>query len=157
VIYLLFFLSGVSALVYEVVWVRVFANVFGNTIYSASIVTAVFMLGLGAGSFAFGILADRRPAMSMVRAFAFLEGGIGVLGLAVSLALPHLGDLSAAVSSYTRGADGWYVLSFASYAARTAIAIVLLTPITLLMGATLTALIRHAGEIPDSKFQAPHS
>ena len=156
-IYPLFFLSGVSALVYEVVWVRVFANVFGNTIYSASIVTAVFMLGLGAGSFAFGILADRRPAMSMVRAFAFLEGGIGVLGLAVSLALPHLGDLSAAVSSYTRGADGWYVLSFASYAARTAIAIVLLTPITLLMGATLTALIRHAGEIPDSKFQAPHS
>jgi hypothetical protein len=61
--------------------------------------------------------------------------------------LPHLGDVSAAVSSYTRGADGWYVLSLPSYAARTAIAIVLLTPITLLMGATLTALIRHAGRV----------
>ena len=33
--YLLFFGSGASALIYEVVWVRVFANVFGNTIYSA--------------------------------------------------------------------------------------------------------------------------
>ena len=48
--YVLFFASGVSALIYEVVWVRVFANVFGNTISSASIVTAVFMLGLGIGS-----------------------------------------------------------------------------------------------------------
>ena len=145
--YLLFLLSGVSALIYEVVWVRVFANVFGNTIYSASIVTAVFMLGLGAGSFAFGVLADRRPAVSMVRAFATLEAAIGVLALGVSTLLPHLGDVSAAVSSYTRGADGWYVLSLPSYAARTAIAIVLLTPITLLMGATLTALIRHAGRV----------
>src|SRR5204863_3238728 len=46
-------------------------------------------------------------------------------------------------SSYARGADGWYVLSSASYAARGAIALVLLTPITLLMGGTLTLLIRH--------------
>jgi len=44
VLYLLFFFSGASALIYEVVWVRVFANVFGNTVYSASIVTAIFML-----------------------------------------------------------------------------------------------------------------
>ncbi|HKC55292.1 MAG TPA: hypothetical protein VKC35_04185, partial [Vicinamibacterales bacterium] len=47
-LYLLFFLSGISGLIYQVVWVRVFGNVFGNTIYSASAVVAVFMLGLGA-------------------------------------------------------------------------------------------------------------
>ncbi|HEY3161179.1 MAG TPA: tetratricopeptide repeat protein [Vicinamibacterales bacterium] len=161
--YLLFFGSGASALIYEVVWVRVFANVFGNTIYSASIVTAVFMLGLGIGSYAAGVWADRRYAASpapsaveglapsavegrpdsMLHVFASLEFVIGVLGLAISLLLPHLGDLSAAVSSYTRGADGWYVLSFSSYAARTAIAVALLAPSTLLMGGTLTVLIRH--------------
>lgn len=85
-LYLLFFGSGGSALVYEVVWVRVFANVFGNTIYSysASIVTAVFMLGLGIGAVAAGRLADRlyasRPAPSavegpdsMLHVFASLE------------------------------------------------------------------------------------
>ena len=49
-IYLAFFASGVSGLIYQVVWVRAFGNVFGNTIYSASIVVAVFMLGLGVGS-----------------------------------------------------------------------------------------------------------
>ena len=31
-LYLLFLGSGASALIYEVVWVRVFANVFGNTV-----------------------------------------------------------------------------------------------------------------------------
>ncbi len=59
-LYLLFFGSGASSLIYEVVWVRVFANVFGNTIYSASIVTAVFMLGLGIGGYVAGAWADRR-------------------------------------------------------------------------------------------------
>ena len=145
-VYLLFFASGASALIYEVVWVRVFANVFGNTVYSASIVTAVFMLGLGAGSYAAGHLADRRYASrpdSMLRLFASFEGAIGLLGLGVSLLLPHLADLSAAVSAYMRGADGWYVLSFGSYAARAAIAVALLTPGTMLMGGTLALLIRH--------------
>jgi spermidine synthase len=144
-LYLLFFGSGASALIYEVVWVRVFANVFGNTIYSASIVTAVFMLGLGIGSDAAGAWADRGYARSrnLLRAFAAFEFAIGVLALGISVLLPHLGDVSAAVSSYTRGAHGWFVLSAASFAARAAIAIVLLTPVTMLMGATLTVLIRH--------------
>lgn len=145
-LYLLFFGSGASALIYEVIWVRVFANVFGNTIYSASIVTAVFMLGLGVGGYAAGSLADRRYVArpdSMLRLFASLECAVGLLGLGISVLLPHLGDLSAALSSYTRGADGWYMLSFGSYAGRTLIALVLLTPITLLIGGTLTVLIRH--------------
>ena len=144
-LFLLFFCSGASALIYEVVWVRVFANVFGNTIYSASIVTAIFMLGLGIGSYAAGALSDRAYAAgrSLLRVFAVIELAIGALAFGVSVLLPHLGDFSAAVSSYTRDARGWYVLSPASYAGRAGIAIVLLTPVTMLMGATLTVLIRH--------------
>ena len=143
-LYLLFFFSGASALIYEVVWVRVFANVFGNTIYSASMVTAIFMLGLGIGSYAAGIWADRGYARrNLLRVFAVFELAIGVSALGVSVLLPRLGDFSAAVSSYTRGDHGWYVLSPGSYAARAAIALGLLTPVTMLMGATLTVLIRH--------------
>ena len=44
--YFLFLLSGASGLIYQVIWVREFGNVFGNTIYSASLVVAVFMRGL---------------------------------------------------------------------------------------------------------------
>jgi len=143
VLYLLFFCSGASALIYEVVWVRVFANVFGNTIYSASIVTAVFMLGLGIGSYAAGVWADRGYGRwNLLQVFAAFELAMGVSALGISVLLPHLGDFSAAISTYTRDAHGWYELSPASYAARAAIAMVLLTPVTVLMGGTLTLLIR---------------
>ena len=31
-IYLLFFLSGISGLIYQVVWVRQFGHIYGNTV-----------------------------------------------------------------------------------------------------------------------------
>jgi spermidine synthase len=145
-LYLLFFLSGISGLIYQVVWVRVFGNVFGNTVYSTSLVIAVFMLGLGVGSFVAGVWADRRYAEqrhSLLRAYGYFELLIGVMGFGISALLPHLGQVSALASTYSRGAAGWYVLSAPSYLFRAAIAVVLLTPITLLMGGTLTLLIRH--------------
>src|SRR5206468_11132671 len=80
---------------------------------------------------------------SLLRAYGYFELAIGVLGLGIAALLPHLSEVSALVSSYSRDANGWYVLSTASYLARGAIAIVLLTPVTLLMGGTLTLLIRH--------------
>jgi spermidine synthase len=145
-VYLLFFCSGLSGLIYQVVWVRAFGNVFGNTIYSASLVVAVFMLGLGVGSYVFGRWADRRYGQrpeSLLRAFGVVELTIGVLAILLSALLPHLGDLSSRVSSYTLGPDGWYVLSMWSHAARAAFAVGLLAPITVLMGGTLTLLVRH--------------
>ena len=145
-IYFLFFCSGLSGLIYQVVWVRVFGNVFGNTVYSASLVIAVFMLGLGVGSWVVGTWADRRYAArpeSLLKTYGYFELAIGLMGLAISVLLPHLGRVSAFVSSYVRDPGGWYVLSTASYLARGAIAIVLLAPITMLMGGTLTLLIRH--------------
>ena len=145
-LYLCFFCSGLSGLIYQVVWVRMFGNVFGNTVYSASVVVAVFMLGLGAGSYIVGAWADRRYAVQpdrLPRVFGMFELAIGALGLGVAAILPHLGQLSALASAYTVDANGWFVLSPASAAARVAFAIVLLTPITLLMGGTLTLLIRY--------------
>ncbi len=145
-LYFLFFCSGFSGLVYQVVWVRVFGNVFGNTIYSASLVVAIFMLGLGAGGYLVGTWADRRYAErpdSLLGAYAVFELAIAALALGVALLLPHLEQLSALVSSYTTDARGWYVLSTGSYLARAVITVVLLAPITLLMGGTLTLLIRY--------------
>src|SRR6185436_2235942 len=103
----------------------------------ASLVVAVFMLGLGAGSYTAGGWADRRygarPA-SLLRAYGIVELLVGFFGLAISVLLPHLGQVSALVTSYSREPNGWFVLSTASYLARAAIAVALLTPITLLMG-----------------------
>jgi spermidine synthase len=145
-LYLLFFLSGISGLIYQVVWVRVFGNVFGNTVYSASVIVAVFMLGLGMGSYLAGRWADRRYASepsTPLLAYGCFEVAIAAMGAAIALALPHLDRLSALVTSYQVDGNGWYVLTPGSYAARVAIALTMLTPITLLMGGTLTLLIRH--------------
>src|SRR5207245_4834726 len=95
-IYLLFFCSGLSGLIYQVVWVRVFGNVFGNTVHSTSLVIAVFMLGLGVGSFVAGAWADRRytqPCRSLLRVYGCVELLVGAMGLAISALLPHLGQV----------------------------------------------------------------
>src|SRR5205809_5981037 len=97
-IYLLFFCSGLSGLIYQVVWVREFGNVFGNTVYSASLVIAVFMLGLGAGSYLLGRWADHKYAeheTSLLRAYGVVEATIAALGLGISFVLPHLDRASA--------------------------------------------------------------
>jgi spermidine synthase len=140
-----FFASGISGLVYQVVWVRQFGQIYGNTVHSAAIVVAIFMVGLGAGGYVFGAFADRRYQSrpgSLVRLYGVLEALIAGLGLLISLVLPHLGTVVAQLSSYHAGPDGWQTLSSASYLSRAAIAVSLLTPITLLMGGTLTVLVR---------------
>ena len=146
VLFLLFFCSGAAGLIYQIVWVREFGNAFGNTIHSASLVIAVFMCGLGAGGYLAGRWADRRyrdaPEM-LLRAYAYVEAAIAALGLVIALVLPRLGAVSATMSAYTIDAAGWSVPTPASLVARYATAVVLLGPSTLLMGATLTLLIRH--------------
>ena len=51
VLALIFLFSGISGLVYEIVWLRMLIRVFGVTIYAVSTVLVVFMGGLALGSF----------------------------------------------------------------------------------------------------------
>lgn len=142
----IFFCSGVSGLVYQVVWVRQFANVFGSTVYSAAAVTAVFMSGLGLGGLLGGRWADRLHARRRSLPLAMygrLELAIAALAGALALLLPHLEGLSASISTYAPGEHGWLEISLGSSVVRCSVAVVLLAPVTTLMGATLTLLIRH--------------
>ena len=111
---LLFFLSGLSGLIYQVVWVREFGTAFGSTIHTTSLVVAIFMLGLGVGSYLCGRWADRRYARapdSLLRAYGVVELVIAALGLAVALALPYVGSVAAGFASYVKDSAGWFVLS----------------------------------------------
>ncbi|MBS2019969.1 MAG: fused MFS/spermidine synthase [Deltaproteobacteria bacterium] len=143
-LFALFFVSGFAGLLYEVCWVRGFGNEFGNTVHSASLVTAVFMAGLGFGSHRAGAWADRRRGSprTLLHAYAGAELAIALLGLGLAIALPRLGGLSVALSSYERGANGWHALSLGSNVLRYAIAAALLAPPSFLMGTTLTLLVR---------------
>lgn len=56
-VYLAIFLSGLSALGAEVVWTRLLSLLMGGTVYSFSIILAIFLLGLGIGSAGGSVLA----------------------------------------------------------------------------------------------------
>ena len=140
----LFFLSGITGLIYQVTWVRGFGRVFGNTLHSASIVTAVFMLGLGIGGYVVGRWIDRKANPHLpLRVYAYFEIFIGVWAAIVWMLIEYAEPLSALISSYTRDAQGWHYLTTGSYVARYVIATLALTPITLAMGGTLTVLARY--------------
>ena len=76
----LFLVSGATALVYEIIWVRYLGLAFGSTTYSITTVLAAFMGGLALGSLWIGKLADR-PGQRPLRVYAILEAGIGLFGL----------------------------------------------------------------------------
>jgi predicted membrane-bound spermidine synthase len=125
-IYLLFFLSGFPALIYQIVWQRTLFAIYGVNVESVTIVVSAFMLGLGLGSFAGGRITQN-PRVPKLLLFGAVELGTAAYGLA-SLPLFH------AVANVTAGAPPFQtgLLSFA----------LVLIP-TVLMGATLPLLVAH--------------
>jgi len=84
----IFFLSGVSALIFETLWFHQAGLVFGNGVWASSLVLASFMAGLALGNAG---AARYGPRLSRpVRAYALLELGIGAAGLGLVLGLPLL-------------------------------------------------------------------
>src|ERR1035437_988539 len=79
---LLLFVSGVVALVYEIIWQRQFALVFGSGAPATAAVLAAYFSGLGAGSLVIGRLAKKwtRPLL----AYAVLESLVGASALLVA-------------------------------------------------------------------------
>ncbi|MGV8125162.1 MAG: fused MFS/spermidine synthase [Candidatus Xenobiia bacterium LiM19] len=129
---LLFFVSGCSSLIFEMIWTRRLALVMGSTIYAASATVASFMLGLGVGAY----LADRlvRKSDNLFRLFGILELTAGLGGLLVTLLIPLYGKVICGLFS-----------AFGSIPAFMVIARVVLIFLTLLipcmaMGASLPVL-----------------
>lgn len=130
-IYAVFFCSGASALVYQVLWARRLSLAFGSTTASNAVVLGAFMAGLALGS---RVVGRRLPAIARpLRAYALVELGIGVFAVTFPL-WSRLAELAFAAvvtpdtpSTFALGVRA--VLSFA----------LLLAP-TVLMGATLPLL-----------------
>ena len=133
-VYVLFFLSGAAALVYQLVWVRWLTLVFGASHLAVTTVLTIFMAGLAIGGYVFGRRADRlaRPLRTYavlelgIAASAVLSGGLMQLYPAIYVALAHGRDDARVYLTVVR-----VVFS----------AVALVVP-TILMGATLPVLSR---------------
>ncbi|HEV8150247.1 MAG TPA: fused MFS/spermidine synthase [Gemmatimonadales bacterium] len=134
-LFALFFLSGLSGLVYELVFTKLLATIFGTTAYAAATVLAAFMGGLALGSAILSRTADRigRP----LRFYAGIEVAIG----AYMLAVPALmGVVQAGYVAWNRAAPlSLAQLNLVRFVLGGAVVVV---P-TALMGATLPLLARH--------------
>ncbi len=131
---LLFFLSGATGLIYELLWVRVLYQSFGSTIQSVTTVVAAYMGGLGLGAWWLGRAADRAPRPAVL--YGWLEIAIGAFGIIspLVLRLAHLMYIGAAGALSLGGA--------ASVALRFGLAALVLMIPTTLMGGTLPVLTR---------------
>jgi len=76
-----FALSGMTALIYEIVWIRPLQLIFGSTIYAVSTMLTTFFVGFALGSYLFRNLADRSKNPAIL--FVALELGIGLYGLII--------------------------------------------------------------------------
>lgn len=94
------FITGFSALLYQVVWQRLLGLFSGSDIRSATIVTSAFLAGLGIGSLLGSLWADRLSNRAVVRAFSACNLGIALFAfgsrfLYYDLLFNQLHDLAA--------------------------------------------------------------
>lgn len=75
-----FFISGFSALIYQVCWQRILFTGFGVDLTSITVIVSVFMAGLGVGAYFGGRIADRFKH-SLLMIFCLIELGVGGFGL----------------------------------------------------------------------------
>jgi spermidine synthase len=90
-VYLTIALSGMSALGAEVIWTRLLSLLLGGTVYTFSLILAVFLIGLGIGS-GVGALMARRPLSARVALGGcqwLLTAAIAWTAFMISQSLPY--------------------------------------------------------------------
>ncbi|HMO35467.1 MAG TPA: fused MFS/spermidine synthase, partial [Gemmatales bacterium] len=136
IVFLAFFLSGCSGLMYQTVWVRMLTRYLGATTYATATVLIVFMAGLALGSYWCSRRADRFSSPLLL--YALLEFAIGVLAILASFVVIHgVGQVYVGLYGYV-GNSPVTLLT-----ARVIFVLVCLLPPTFLMGTTLPLMVAY--------------
>ena len=123
----LLFLSGLSALVFQVLWVKQLGLVVGVEVHAVALGVAAFFAGLAFGGWWGGPMADRQ--VRPLRLYAAVEAGIAVLAVLATLALAQTAAPFVWLESHA-GPLAWLLP-----------AVLVMVP-ALWMGATLPVLMR---------------
>lgn len=125
-LYLVFLISGLAAVIYQLVWQRCLFTVYGSNWESITVIVTAFLLGLGIGSYWGGRTTLDRKMQPATR-FGVLEIFVALFGLISVPLITGVGEMTQ-----TLGVLGAGVLAF----------LLLLIP-TVCMGATLPLLVTH--------------
>jgi spermidine synthase len=125
---------GFTSLTYEVAWTRALALVLGSSVYAFATMLAAFLVGIALGS-----MGARRAADRLAQPLLVFAGGIALLGalsLGTVLLIPVLPDLFLALSAWLGLGAG------AVITATTGLALLVMLPPTLVLGALFPVLCR---------------
>jgi spermidine synthase len=128
-LYTLFFFSGLTSLVYQILWTRKLTLILGHSVLAVSSVVSITMAGLALGSLVGG-RSKQGEASFQVRRYAYLETFIGLWALLSYPLLAATSQLHLAAASHGTVGLPLYLVGLAGAA------LVLLPP-TAAMGATL--------------------
>ena len=128
--------SGAAALIYEIVWFQLLEFVIGSTAVSLGVLLGTFMGGMCIGSLGFARIVP--PSLHPLRAYAAIEGGIGLIAILVLFILPPAADLYSAIGGH----------GFLGLLSRALLCVAFLLPPTILMGATLPCAARFVENTP---------
>ncbi len=135
ILFALFFASGFAGLMYELLWVRALALVYGNTAQATATTLAIVFLGMSVGQYAVGGRAAR--SANPLRLYAAIEALIAASASTYFAVVP----LARALASQ----------GFAGTAVRFALGAGALLPLWICVGATLPVmgqvLVRRPGEL----------
>lgn len=126
---LILFLSGMSALGYQVLWIRYFSLILGNHIYSFSLVSSFFMLGLSMGSIlAYKLIRENQFQINRKRFIVYEASHLLISLSSISLLITQTDFLA----SY---------FSYSAFALSSLIVFLFVFPVTFLMGLAFPYLI----------------
>jgi spermidine synthase len=131
-----FFLSGMTALIYEIIWMRMISRVVGGAPFAVSTILVIYMGGLGLGSYLASRRADRMEELRLVRTYGILELAIGIYALFVPILLLFLKPLYALL--YNAFFEHTLIYNLFIFGG----ALLMLALPTICMGATLPLLCR---------------
>jgi len=137
--YLLVFLSGFCALVFQVLWMKQLALLFGNTSQAAGVTLAAFFTGLAAGSWFWGSRSAR--CGNPLRAYAGLELGIATTALLYFAVIMSYHLIYPEVYQSLHSGTWLLFIKFL-------LALLLIFPPAFCMGGTIPVMGQHAIRIP---------
>ncbi len=133
-IYLLFFASGLTALVYELLWLKALTLVFGTTVYAVSAVLTAFFAGLAIGNHYFGRFSDRCRDPFIF--YGILEFLIGIYAILFPLIVGAVSTLYLAADPAVNSVVMRSLLRFV-------FGVLILLPPTILMGGSLPLVVKY--------------
>jgi len=134
--YFIIFLSGMSALFYEIIWLRFLTLFFGVSSFAISTIVGTFMAGIALGSYIFGNVSEKKQ--NVIKIYAYLELFIGLSSLVVFLILNNTTFLHEIYYHFYNNAS-FYGLSLV----RLALAILLLLIPSTLIGGTIPLVSKY--------------